>query len=151
MAWSTPRTWSPGETVTASLMNAQVRDNFNALGSKALILGVGKAGGVELATGVAVYFEMPISMTITGWTLIASVSGSIVLDVWNDTYANFPPTVADTITGTEKPTLSSAQINQDLSLTSWDGDIDAGDVLAINIDSVTTIPQFSLSLRGDPR
>jgi hypothetical protein len=29
MAWTTPRTWSPGETVTAQLMNLHVRDNLN--------------------------------------------------------------------------------------------------------------------------
>ena len=28
MAWTTPRTWVTGETVTAALMNAHVRDNF---------------------------------------------------------------------------------------------------------------------------
>ena len=31
MAWNTPRTWSPGETVTAALMNTQIRDNLNVL------------------------------------------------------------------------------------------------------------------------
>jgi hypothetical protein len=31
MGWTTPRTWSPGETVTATLMNAHVRDNLNVL------------------------------------------------------------------------------------------------------------------------
>ncbi len=31
MAWTTPRTWAPGETVTAALMNAQLRDNLNLL------------------------------------------------------------------------------------------------------------------------
>jgi len=31
MAWNTPRTWSPGETVTAALLNAQIRDNLNLL------------------------------------------------------------------------------------------------------------------------
>lgn len=31
MAWTTPRTWVPGETVTASIMNAHVRDNLQAL------------------------------------------------------------------------------------------------------------------------
>ena len=30
MAWSTPRTWSTGELVTAAIMNAHVRDNLNA-------------------------------------------------------------------------------------------------------------------------
>lgn len=29
--WITPRTWSAGELVTASIMNAHVRDNLNAL------------------------------------------------------------------------------------------------------------------------
>ena len=28
MAWTAPRTWVTGETVTAALMNAQVKDNF---------------------------------------------------------------------------------------------------------------------------
>ncbi len=31
MAWTTPRTWVVGELVTASLMNAHVRDNLNYL------------------------------------------------------------------------------------------------------------------------
>lgn len=31
MAWTAPRTWSPGETVTASLMNSHLRDNLNTL------------------------------------------------------------------------------------------------------------------------
>lgn len=30
MAWSTPRTWVTGETVTAAHMNQEVRDNWNA-------------------------------------------------------------------------------------------------------------------------
>src|SRR5262245_1195540 len=31
MAWTTPRTWVPGELVTASMMNLHVRDNENYL------------------------------------------------------------------------------------------------------------------------
>jgi hypothetical protein len=31
MAWTTPRTWAAGETVTSSMMNAHVRDNLNVL------------------------------------------------------------------------------------------------------------------------
>jgi hypothetical protein len=31
MAWTTPRTWSAGEFVTDSMMNAHVRDNFNTV------------------------------------------------------------------------------------------------------------------------
>lgn len=31
MAWTTPRTWVPGELVTASMMNTHIRDNMNYL------------------------------------------------------------------------------------------------------------------------
>lgn len=32
MAWTAPRTWVAGETVTAALMNTHVRDNLKAIG-----------------------------------------------------------------------------------------------------------------------
>lgn len=32
MAWTAPRTWVAGETVTAALMNTHIRDNLKALG-----------------------------------------------------------------------------------------------------------------------
>lgn len=35
MAWSTPRTWVAGELVTASVMNAHLRDQLNALDDRA--------------------------------------------------------------------------------------------------------------------
>ncbi len=31
MAWTSPRTWTTGELVTAAIMNTHVRDNLNAL------------------------------------------------------------------------------------------------------------------------
>lgn len=31
MAWTTPRTWVAGETVTAAIMNTYVRDEYNAM------------------------------------------------------------------------------------------------------------------------
>lgn len=31
MAWTTPRTWAAGEVLTDALLNAQIRDNFNAI------------------------------------------------------------------------------------------------------------------------
>ena len=105
-------------------------------------------GGSAIATGVKGYIEVPFAMTITGWTLVAKESGSIVIDVWKDTYANFPPTVADTIAGTEKPTLSSAQKNQDTSLSTWTTAVAAGDVLGFDVSSATTVTQVTLTIRG---
>lgn len=103
--------------------------------------------GQVITTGLKYFLEVPFACTITGWTLFADAVGSIVIDVWKDTYSAFPPTVADTITGSEKPTLSGVQKNQDLTLTTWTTSIAAGDVLAFNVDSATTVKQATLTLR----
>ena len=113
------------------------------------MIGIGDPVSVAITTGVKLYLEVPFACTITGWTLVADASGDIVIDVWKDTYANFPPTVADTIAGTEKPTLSAAQKNQDLTLTTWTTAIAAGDVLGFNVDSAATVKQVTLTLRLD--
>ena len=103
-------------------------------------------GEAEITTGEKGHLTIPQAGTITGWTLIADQIGSIVIDLWADSYANIPPTVADTITGTQKPTLSSVQNNQDLALGSWTTAVAKGDVWAYNVDSVTTVQRVYLGI-----
>jgi hypothetical protein len=105
-------------------------------------------GGSVITTGEKGHVELPFAMAITGWTILADQAGSIVVDVWKDTYANYPPTNADSIAGTEKPTLSSAQNNQDLSLTTWTTTVAAGDILAFEVESATTVTRVTVALRG---
>lgn len=104
-------------------------------------------GGSAIATGVKGDIMIPFDCTVQGWDIVADASGSIVVDVWKDTYANFPPTVADTITGSEKPTLSSAQKNQDLTLSSWTTAFSRGDWLRYNVDSATTVTRVTVVIR----
>jgi hypothetical protein len=145
-----PRTWVTAELVTATIMNGDVRDRFNAIAvAKGLVLGIGDFVGAPITTGVRGYFEVPFGLRVTGWTLLADAVGSLQLDVWKDTYANFPPTVADTIAGSEKPLLAAAQKNQDLLLTTWSTDLNAGDIIGINVDSASgVIKQATLTMRG---
>ena len=103
-------------------------------------------GGSAITTGEKDCIRIPddFSGTITGITLLANVSGSIVLDIWKDTYANFPPTVADTITASAKPTISSGVKSEDTTLTGWTKTLTAGDVLKFNIDSCTDITKCTV-------
>jgi hypothetical protein len=117
-----------------------------AASTRAIIVGIGSPDGSAITTGVKAYVPIPFACTITGWTLVADASGSIVIDVWKDSYANFPPTVADTIAGSEKPTLSTAQKNQDSSLTTWTTAVSANDVLGFKVDSATTVKHVVLTL-----
>jgi hypothetical protein len=77
---------------------------------------------------------------------LADVSGSITIDVWKGTQANFPPTVTDSIAGSEKPTLSSQTNSSDANLTTWSISVAAGDVVAFNVDSVTNIHKVTLTI-----
>lgn len=89
---------------------------------------------------------VPFDCTITGVTLLADTSGSIVVDIWKDTYANFPPTDADSITASAVPTISSATKSQDTTLTGWTTAVSAGDILRFNVDSVTDVTQVTIAL-----
>jgi hypothetical protein len=104
-------------------------------------------GGSAITTGEKGHLEIPFACTIQRVTILADQSGSIVVDIWKDTYANFPPTDADSITASAPPTISSAQKAQDSTLTGWTKSIAAGDILAFNVDSCTTITRVMISLK----
>lgn len=112
--------------------------------SRSLVFTVGSGSAVP-ATGVAGYVVVPFSGTIDRWDIVSDVSGSIVLDVWKR--AGAIPTVSHTIAGSEKPTLSAAQLASDTSLSTWTTAVSAGDVFGVNIDSVSTIKQAILTIR----
>lgn len=105
-------------------------------------------GGSAITTGLKGGFEIPFAGTIVAVRVFAldGNTGSIVLDLWKDTYANFPPTVADTITASAKPTISSATKAQDTTLTGWTTSVSAGDIVFVNVDSVSTFTRVLLSL-----
>lgn len=104
-------------------------------------------GGSVLSTGIIGDLHVPFACTITGAYAFADQSGSIVVDVWKDTYANYPPTDADSITASAPVTISTATKSADTTLTGWTLSVAAGDILRFNIDSVTTITRLTIALR----
>ena len=105
-------------------------------------------GGQVIPAGHKSYLRIPFDCTITEWSLVADQTGSIVIDVWKDTYANFPPTVEDSITGSEKPTLSSAISNEDIDLTTWSAGVVAGDILSFYVQATpASVTKVTLSLK----
>lgn len=104
-------------------------------------------GGSVITTGIKGDLEVPFAwVDIVSVRLLADASGSIVIDIWKDTYANFPPTDADSITASAPPTISSATKSEDSTLTGWTQTGSAGDILRFNVDSVTTITRVTVSL-----
>lgn len=114
---------------------------------QATLVAVLDGGGSAITTGVKLDLSCPFACTITGVRCLADQSGSIVVDVWKDTYANYPPTIADTIVASAKPTITTAAKSEDTTLTGWTTSVSAGDTFRFNVDSCTTITRLTLTLK----
>lgn len=106
--------------------------------------------GNPITTGFKGFVTLPFNGVITRWDLVGDVAGDIVLDIWKDTYANFPPVVGDSITGTEKPTLAGVQKNQDTVLSTWSTAVAQGDIVGFNVDSVAVLTKVTLVIWVTP-
>lgn len=102
--------------------------------------------GSAITTGIKGDIEVPFGCTIQRVTMLADQSGSIVVDIWKDTYANYPATDADSITASAVPTITTATKSQDTTLTGWTTALAAGDIIRFNVDSATTVTKVTISL-----
>lgn len=141
-AYSTQKASIDGATGNAVLAGTLTATRI--IGETTILPIVIDGGGSAITTGVKVDLPVPYAGTVTGWDIYADVSGSIVVDIWQDSYANYPPTVADTITGANLPTLSSATKNTATGL-SWS--LTQGSVLRVNVNSAATVTRVLVALR----
>ncbi|MBA7650662.1 hypothetical protein ES703_58472 [subsurface metagenome] len=105
-------------------------------------------GGATITTGEKGYLEVPFDCEITSVELLADQVGAIKVDIWKDTYPNFPPTDADSICGGNEPEITAGNRKyQDTTLTSWTKVMSKGGILAFNVDSVATITRCTVALK----
>lgn len=141
------KTVDASELTAGTLPTARLAANVKILTITFIIDG----GGVAITTGEKGHLEIPFACTLNAWTLVADVAGAIVIDIWKDTYALFPPDNTDAMPGAGKePTIAATnQKGQDLDISDWATvAIAAGDVLAFNVDSCATIKRVTLSLKA---
>ena len=104
-------------------------------------------GGSAITTGIKGDLVVDFNCIVNSATLLADQSGSIVVDIWKNTYLNYPPVDADSITASTPPTLSGAIKSQDITLAGWTPTITAGDILRYNVDSVATVERVLVALK----
>jgi len=140
--------WDNSETGQARSKKITVTELKKLVGKGGIQVNVQSSGvGTPIATG-----ELRLNIValangeFTEATVLAGQTGSIVFDIYKDTYANYPPTVANTITASAKPTITTAIKSQDTTLTGWTKTFSKGDIFRINVDSVTDIEFATLIL-----
>jgi hypothetical protein len=105
------------------------------------------SSGVAITTGIKAEWRCPYACTIQSWTLLADTSTTCAIDIWKDTFANYPPTDADSITNGHEPALTASTNAEDTSLGDWTTvAIAAGDVLIFNVDSNDNATRLTLIL-----
>ena len=143
---STARTNLGADSATNLTAGTLSMDRLSTGAKTVAIAFIIDGGGSTITTGVKGDIEIPFACTITAARVFLDQSGSIVVDIWKDTYANFPPTDADSITASAPPTVSSATKAEDSTLTGWTTSISAGNILRFNVDSITTATRATVSL-----
>lgn len=118
-------TFGPGEAVIGLI----ARDRLTVILDN-------PSGTRPLPLGWRDFSIMPYSGVITGWQIIADQAGSVVVDVQRCPAAGFPGSFAS-IAGSEKPTLASAQLNQNLAVTTWTPTLNPNDVIGFNVTSAS--------------
>lgn len=109
--------------------------------------------GSAIGTGVKGYLFFDVALTINQVTLLGDQTGSITIDIWKCTYAQFDagathPVVGDSITASDVPAISSATKFQDSTLTGWNTSIAAGSVLAFNVkNAAASITRVLVALK----
>lgn len=103
---------------------------------------VANFGANPIPAGVLEYMRIPFDATITSATILAGTSGSISIDIWKCTYAQFDagsthPVSGDSICGGNPITVTST-FKGSSSLNNWTTNLSDGDVLAFNVMSQAT-------------
>ena len=146
MAWSAPISKSTGDLVSASDWNINTVDNPTAL-LPAAIQFLFDGGGAAYGVDDPIYIEVPFKCDIVRVTMLHDQASTTTIDLWADTYANYQPTDADTITGGNEPATAAASKDQDATLTSWTKALAEGTILAANVDANDAATRTLLSLK----
>jgi hypothetical protein len=108
-------------------------------------------GGSALETGSKAYIRVSQSGTLYKYTALADITGSAIIDIYKNTYANYPPTSSSSITSGSKPTISTGIKTESSTLTGFSSvTFSSGDIFGINLDSCSGITRLTFELEYQP-
>jgi hypothetical protein len=110
-------------------------------------------GAVAITPGVKCNFKLPYNFTVSKVTAVAeTVSGDgvgdITIDVWKSTFAAFPPTAGNSVTGATPIRITNSNKSQDASLVDWNKAWLVDEMLRFNVVSCVDIKRVELFIDG---
>lgn len=104
-------------------------------------------GGAAISTGIKGDLKVAFSGRIDVASLYSDQDGDIEVDIWVDSHANFPPTVADSIVASAPLTLSAEDSSLDATLTGWTRSFVAGSIFRFNVNSASSVTRVLVHLK----
>ena len=103
--------------------------------------------GITLAgvitTGLKGLVRLPFNATIVGWSVMADIAvADLTFGVAVNAPGTYPPTTS--IVAAAPPKLAAQSFASDAALTGWTKTVNAGDVMAFRVSSITGTPGFAV-------
>mgnify|MGYP000346596348 CR=1 FL=1 len=103
---------------------------------------------VDAADANVVYITVPQSGNLSFYSLLGNGGPSgCSVDVWKVPYASFPPSVTNSITGGNYPTISGTSSASDGTLSGWTVSVSTGDIIGIKLRTNGLFTSIFFTLR----
>jgi hypothetical protein len=117
-----------------------------ALSSNVTINFVIDGGGSAITPGIKGDVEIPYDATLTGYTLLSDQAGTISIDLWANTFTNYPPTVTDSITNSA-PMILTSEIAITNDIPPWSKSFTGREIVRFNVDSNSLCKRVTVVLK----
>ena len=134
-------------TLTHAELDSHISSTDKHVTSTAIAIIIGN-GTDEISAGIAGDVQIPFDFTITKATMLGHVSGTVEVDIWADSYANYPPLIGDSICSASCPSITTGIKSEDTTLSGWTVSFIRGTILRYNVTHATTTPRVTLMLEG---
>ena len=105
--------------------------------------------GDTLSVNERVFTWVPFACTLTEVVLLATPAGTATVGIWATSYANYPPTSANAITGSVPVAISATGVKyKDAALTTWTTTIASDSVVMFNVDAISNVQQLTCVLKA---
>lgn len=113
--------------------------------------------GFEITTGVKGFIEVPFNGSIEAARAFADIDGSISVNIYKSTYAEYPWTspaddaqeITDSIGGHEIKIIADGSLKSSNDLTGWVRTFQEGDILIFEVTAASIITKCTISLTVD--
>lgn len=103
-------------------------------------------GSTAISANTYILLPVDFSFIIKSVTVVGDQTGSIVIDILQESYDDYLTTFTS-ICGGNKPTISSGVKYTDSTLSNWTRVVPLGSVLKFNVDSNATITNCTITLQ----